>query len=621
MQLTVESPVVTPNTGGTLRRKHLHAGVICLVFIVCSVIVIGLDTAPRPVPDQAAPAVFSAGRAVQHVAAISRAPHPINSPEHDRVRDYILTTLRGIGITPQVQKDTSVTQSYDLEGAVENIAGRLPGSTGEKAVLLVAHYDSVAAGPGASDDGVAVAALLESARAIKLRPQLKRDVIFLFTDGEEEGLLGARAFVADNPWAHDVGVVLNFEARGTTGPSIMFETSGQNGWLIRNFGHAASHPVANSLSYEIYKRMPNDTDFSIFRRAGYSGLNFAFIDGLARYHTPLDSIDAVDLGSLQQHGDYMMELTRQFGNAESDDPRPANAVYFDVLGLVLVRYGQPVAVFLLCFTGALFIVACFLGARKGYLHVGRSLLALVFVVLGVVALAIAAEAASWFTSVLQSSRIHHGLRFHAGWYILAFSTIGLAASLALYSAIARRIGSDNLLAGALFGWLALATAVSVYVTGASYLFLWPPLVVLLGWLAVLMKRTLSDNVRSVLLALSGIPAIVLMVSMIHKIVWAFSAQSTVIVSVLLGLLVALLVGSLRLEQVSKRWLLPLVVLVAGLGLLITAIAVSGVDNKNAYLQTPIIDMHPGAIPASLILTQVRHRQYDRRFPPLSSNAV
>jgi hypothetical protein len=545
---------------------------------------------------------------VNHIAAISRAPHPINSLEHDRVRDYILTALQQIGVTPQVQKNSEVTQSDDLDGAVENIVCRLPGSTREKAVLLVAHYDSVPTGPGASDDGVAVAALLESARALKLQPQLRRDVIFLFTDGEEAGLLGARAFVSAHPWAHDVGVVLNFEARGTTGPSIMFETSGENGWLISNFGQAASHPVANSLSYEIYKRMPNDTDFSIFRRAGYSGLNFAFIDGLASYHTPLDSMDAVGLGSLQHHGNYMMELTKQFGDALSDDPKRANAVYFDVLGLVLVRYGQPVSIFLLCLSVVLFVAACVVGVRKGSLQIGSSLLGLAIALLGVVTLVAGAWAASWLTSAVQSSRIRHGLWFHTGWYVLAYAAVGLAGSLALYSLIARRIGSDNLLAGALFLWLGLAVAASVYVTGASYLFLWPALCVLLGWLAVLVKRTPSDKTRSLLLAASGIPAILLIVPMTQKIVWAFSANSTLIVSVLLGLLLVLLVGSLRLEQVSRSWLLPCVVLLAGLGLLITAIAVSRVDKEHAYLQVPVINMRSGTDLASLNLTQIHDHQ-------------
>ena len=114
---------------------------------------------------------------------------------------------------------------------------------------------------------------------MKSSPPLKDDLIFLFTDGEEAGLLGAKAFVDEHPWAKDVRLVLNFDARGNSGSAIMFETSNQNGALIRGFARSAPYPVTTSLSYEIYKRLPNNTDFTEFRRAGLAGLNFAYLNG------------------------------------------------------------------------------------------------------------------------------------------------------------------------------------------------------------------------------------------------------------------------------------------------------------------------------------------------------
>lgn len=560
--------------------RQSWAGVTLLVFIICGVIAIAFDTAPHPV-NEAAPSEFSAARAQKHLASIARAPHPINSAEHDLVRDYILNTFQQMGMSPQVQK--TVADQEDGADAIENVICRLQGSTRDKAVLLVAHYDSVEEGPGASDDGVAVADILETARALKSQSQLKRDIIFLLTDGEEAGLLGAKAFVDHNSWAKDVGVVLNFDARGTTGSSIMYETSPQNGWLISNFGAAASHPVANSLSYEIYKRLPNDTDFTIFRRAGYSGLNFAFIDGVGNYHTATDSLSAVDPRSLQHDGDYMMELVKQFGNAAADDPKEKNTVYFDLLGLMLVRYSQSASIVFLAFAAILFGTAYVLGTRNGSLRVMPSLVGFLCMIVGTIILAAVAEAASWLVSAAHSPRIHHGLMFQAGWYILAFSAVGLSAAMGLYFFAAKRLGSDNLIAGALLGWLLLAAAVTVYVGGASYLFLWPLLFIAVGWLIVLANRNITENARAVTLVLSALPAVVLMIPMIHKIVWAFSAQSILIVSVLLGLLLALLVGIFRLEHVRKRWALPLAVFVTGVGLLLIAISISGHAGENASL--------------------------------------
>jgi hypothetical protein len=529
-------------------------------------------------PEQAALSTFSAERAFKDLAVIGRAPHPINSAEHDVVRDYIMRALKGIGHTPQVQRTTYTDEDSETQGALENILCRIPGRTREKALLLVAHYDSVPAGPGASDDGVAVVALLEGARALKSFPQLRRDVIILLTDGEERGLLGARAFVKEHPWAQDVGVVLNFEARGTSGPSIMFETSNENGWLIGNFGHAASHPVANSLSYEIYKRLPNSTDFTIFRRAGYSGLNFAFIDGLSNYHTSRDSLQNVDMGSLQHHGDYILELTRQFGDAPSDDPKHANAVYFDVLGRELVRYSQPAAIFLLGFTGVLVGIMAYLGFKNRYLRTGVSLLGLVSMIPGVAATVVGAGAASWLTFALQKQfpAIHMGLLYHGGLYILTFSAVGLACAACFYSFALKWINSDNLMFGSLLGWLVFAIFVSIYFPGGSYLLVWPLFFNLLGWIAVFARRQTSANARIALVAFSGLPAIVLVVPMIHKIFFAFASHSAVLVSALLGLLFALMVGPIISENGSRRWLLPLLLAVMGAGFFIAAVSVSAV---------------------------------------------
>jgi hypothetical protein len=583
-------PVLT--NGESSVGKRSPRGILTLAFfIVVGFIAIAADSPPAPIAEQAAASVFSAGRAMRHVVAISRVPHPIHSPGHDAVRDYIVGKLQEIGLTPQVQRITNADEGDGSESPLENIVCRLPGSTHEKAILLVAHYDSVAAGPGASDDGVAVAALLEGARALKSLPQLKRDVIFLFSDGEEAGMLGAQAFVNEHPWAHDAGLVLNFEARGTNGPSIMFETSDDNGWLISGFGRSASHPVANSLSYEIYKRLPNDTDFSIFRQAGYSGLNFAFIGGLAYYHSPLDSIENVSLGSLQHHGDYVLELARQFGNAASDDPKSASLVYFDVLGRLLVRYSQSAATFFLALTGVLLTVALFLGLKKQYVRIGACLLGLACMVLCVGVTVVGAEAAFWFISALQERlpAIHVGLWYHSGLYVLAFSAIGLACAMAFYSFVSKWISSDNLTSGSLLGWFGLTIAVSVYFPGASYLFLWPLLFSLSGWIAVSLARP-TANAKSLVLGLSAVPAIVLMAPMIHKIFFAFAAHSTLIVSALLGLVFALVIAQIT-QETSRRWLLPLLLAVAGTGLMVMAVIASAGDKGLPEPAVSLVNVH------------------------------
>jgi Zn-dependent M28 family amino/carboxypeptidase len=243
----------------------------------------------------------------------------------------------------EVQETTVATDLWGVPyrvAKVENILVRLKGTGQGKAVLLAGHYDSVSTGPGAGDNAVAVAALLETLRALKAGEPLKNDVIFLFTDGEEAGLLGAKAFVEEHPWAKDVGIALNFDARGTTGPSYMFQTSDQNGWLIHEFAKAAPHPISNSLANEIYRLLPNDTDMTVFNKAGFHGLNFAYIDGSTKYHTMQDSYANVDERSLQHHGSYALALEQsRSAGVETGERRLLQSVRF-ALFLLLQQLGS-----------------------------------------------------------------------------------------------------------------------------------------------------------------------------------------------------------------------------------------------------------------------------------------
>src|SRR4029077_2401617 len=318
------------------------AGWISLLFVLAVVGVCAMhEGTPAPLPTTATQDLFSADRALVYLNAFATAPHPIGSAEHDRVRDYLVSQLTALGVTPEIQRATGVTPRYEVAGTVENIVARLKGTSGAgDAVALVAHYDSVAAGPGAGDDGAGVAALLETLRALRAGPRLPNDILFVITDGEEDGLLGASAFVAENPAAQDVRVVLNFEARGNAGESQMFETSAGNGRLVEIFARAVPHPSGSSLTYEIYKHMPNDTDMTVFKKSGAAGLNFAFIGHWEAYHTPLDNPELLDRGSLQQHGENALRLARALGNTDLTQLEDRDSVYFSVSGSFFAHYSS-----------------------------------------------------------------------------------------------------------------------------------------------------------------------------------------------------------------------------------------------------------------------------------------
>ena len=328
-------------------------------------------------------------------------PHPSGSPEASLVADRIREHLEWLGYIPKEQQTLAAGPSGTV-AEVRNVMARRSGTEQGPVILCVAHYDSVWAGPGVADDMAGVATLLETARAVIEGPRGRLPVVFLFTDAEEDGLVGAAGF-SQHPLMEDVGVVLNLEARGGSGPSYMFETGYGNRWWMEQYGAAVKTPTANSLSAEIYARMPNDTDFSIFRDAGLPGFNFAFIEDFDVYHTPLDDLSRLSPDSLQHHGDQMLALVQRLSNLTELPDRfgREKGVFFSVAGGLLVRYGQVFA-----FWAALSaLIVALLGVRRAELHgastwsqVGRGCLWLVVMLIAPAVLGTLVQ------SVLQGAR-------------------------------------------------------------------------------------------------------------------------------------------------------------------------------------------------------------------------
>jgi hypothetical protein len=301
-----------------------------------------LPPAPRGADEP--PAEFSAARAFAHVERVGAQVHVAGSPAAADVRSYIESTLQGFGLQPQVQEAVGADDSLGgyAMARVRNVVAVLPGTAPTGRVVAVAHYDSVQVSYGGNDDGAGVGTLLESARALTqggVRP--RNDIVFLLTDAEEACLCGAEAFVGQHPLGAAGGVALNFEARGSAGPAIMFETSRGNADVVGEYGAAVPYPVATSFAVEVYRILPNDTDFTPFLDSGrFTGLNTAYIDGSAAYHTPEDKPSYMDQASLQHHGSNALALLRAFGAADLTDlsrPSAGDSTYFPVLGF-LVRY-------------------------------------------------------------------------------------------------------------------------------------------------------------------------------------------------------------------------------------------------------------------------------------------
>jgi hypothetical protein len=296
---------------------------------------------PAPKGSDAAGDEFSAGRALSVLRELlgDETPHPVGSAANRRVRQRIVEKLRAIGYETNI---SHASFPYGRQGPidVDNVVCRLPGQQKGPAVMLVAHYDSVPTGPGAADDGSGVAVVIEAARILKAEGPFRNPIVFLLTDGEETGLWGARAFVSKHPWAKEIAVAVNLEARGTGGRSMMFETSEDNNWLISAYGAAVKSPETSSLYFEIYRRLPNNSDLTVFKHAGMAGLNFGFIQNVAYYHTPADNLEHLDPGSLQHQGDNALAVTRVLATMDLSHRPHGNAVYTDLLGLTVIRWPE-----------------------------------------------------------------------------------------------------------------------------------------------------------------------------------------------------------------------------------------------------------------------------------------
>ncbi|MDQ5850503.1 MAG: M20/M25/M40 family metallo-hydrolase, partial [Chloroflexota bacterium] len=394
---------------------------------------------PRPVPASASPTIFSSERALGHIRAITRKPHPMGSPANAAVRDDVLHQLAALGLQPGVQIGTAVREVGGelVAGTPENIVALLPGTASGKAVMLAAHYDSVPTGPGASDDGAGVGAMLETARALTAGPPLRNHVIFLFTDGDEVESLGARAFVEHHPWARDIGVVLNVEARGNRGAARLFETSDNNGWLIREFAQAVPYPIVNSGDDAGYKLSGSDTDLSIFMEAGLPGLNVAYLDGLVHYHSALDTVEELDERSLQHLGSSVLALTRQFGTADLDQPQTGDAVYFSVLRFV-VHYPVGWAIPLMACIVLLFAAVAAFGWRRRQLTIGGVAFGFVALLLTMVVTALVVYPLWTLIRALHPGDNLWALQYQAHLFWAGFACLAIAVTAALYNGFRRR---------------------------------------------------------------------------------------------------------------------------------------------------------------------------------------
>lgn len=453
---------------------------------------------------------FSTERALIPLKEITKAPHYIGTKEHARVRNYLIGQLEELGLETQVQEGFVINPKWKSLDKPKNIIAQIKGSENGKSLLLLSHYDSaLTPSYGASDAGSGVVTILETLRAYKSTGKKpKNDIIVLFTDAEEVGLDGARLFVNNHPWAKNVGIALNFEARGSGGPSNMIvETNGGNKNLIKAFMEAdVKFPVASSLMYSIYKMLPNDTDSTVLRDgADIDGFFFAFIDDHYDYHTANDTYDNLDVNTLQHQGEYLLPLVHYFGDSDLNQLKSLDDhVYINLPFFKMVSYPFTWVFPMLLVAIVLFIGLIIYGLRKRVLTGNGVVRGFIPFTLAMIFCGILGFY-GWKLILLmypQYQEIQQGFTYNGHTYISFFVLLSLGGLFGIYYKFSKKINVANLLIAPLIFWILINIGVAIYLKGAAF-FIIPVFLGLLS-LWILIRK---DRPNLILLTIIGSIAI------------------------------------------------------------------------------------------------------------------
>jgi hypothetical protein len=457
-----------------MMRRPVLLFALVLVALLAALAATPLLEQPPALRGSPPAGAFDAKRAKQRLAYVlgNEKPHPSDSSNSDAVRSRLIAQIEQLGFQPIVRDQFACNTLYKQRGVscarVRNIIVRLGPSAG-KALLLNAHYDSTPVGPAAADDGIGVATLLEVGAIMKERP-IRRSVILLFNEGEELGLIGARAFMAD-PLGRNVDALINLEARGVTGPVNMFETSRPNGVPMSLFANAVNRPVANSLSTDVYRLMPNYTDVNSLAERGWLTLNLAPIGNETRYHSPGDTIAALDPATLKHMGDQTLALATAL---TSGTPRATagDRIFMDIASRAFIDLPLIAGAILLVLLLIAFAVPAI---RRGGL--ARSSVTVVGTMVG-------ASLLAWVLLELVGL-IRPGMfwRAYPVWTHLTIYAATMLVGTALLATVGSGVGRSRLRPAYWFIFLVLGGAIGLFAPGGIIFFLFPPLIVLAGMAA------------------------------------------------------------------------------------------------------------------------------------------
>ena len=562
--------------------KNRFASFISLIVFIIVLTTVYFSMMPHFYSEDLAPlSDFSVKRAVEHIDIIAEKPHYVGSEAHSDVEIYLQKELRELGLSPEIQEGTTLSDWGNLVKS-RNIIAKIKGTNNSKALMLLSHYDSAphSYSHGAADNATGVATILEGVRAyLHNTAAHKNDIIILFSDAEELGLNGAALFATNNNWAKEVGLVLNFEARGTAGPSYMLmEVNDGNAAMIKEFAAAKTkYPASNSLMYSIYKMLPNDTDLTVFReQAKIPGFNFAFIDDHFNYHTAQDDSKHLSHNSVAHQGSYLMPLLNHFSNADlkaqnsSDDDVYFNTPFF------FFHYSFSWNYILVGITTIIFLFLLFIGIGKRVLAPSEIGKGFVILIANLLVVGLSSFLLWKFILVIypEYTEILQGFTYNGHSYIVAFIALSIAIAFLFYGHAKSETTIINYSVAPITFWILINIGIAIFLPGAGF-FIIPVLFVLVmfGFFVITQRSSLTINL------LAAIPTLVILVPFIVlfpiglglKILFGASVLTLLVFVLILPLLGAF----------THKWIWSAGMFIIAFGALMHAHMNSGFDDANA----------------------------------------
>jgi hypothetical protein len=442
---------------------------------------------PPNLPSENSPNYEHFIQMLTNIEIMSQQPHPAGSEKLAGVRAYLTSQLDEMGAQYKILDAPVSGERHFSGGNVEaysftlyNILVKIDSPVTEQGVLFSAHYDSRPDSPGAVDDMTGVCALLETVRRQVGNPNLQNDLYFLFTDGEEMGHLGAEAFVRGHREYSDlVEFVVNMDAHGTSGGLLMFETSKYDYELVHHFRNASSHSISYSWLPMIYRQMPNGSDLTEFLNFGYSGLNFAVIEGLENYSSPSETFEAADRRTAYNFLETAFNISDYIATTALDKSANHNdGVYFTLLPRFLILMTDTTSHIMSGITLLFSLIWFVWQIRKRTLKL-RPVLAVSGIIVGVIiAVAVLAQAVSVAVIKLEESEILNIVNNSEGLYIntpiFAICIVILGAVLSIiFAKLTLKRSFDEILGGILLLMAVLSVVSDTLFNAASYLFSLP----------------------------------------------------------------------------------------------------------------------------------------------------